>query len=95
MEIEWQLGPVPLRRVIETLAVTDEQLIEGPPGGDNYLMTWTVGEDATATLVGLHIAFVYGDAISEFFVKRRLRRAFRQQLQRLKQVAEAEAGRYV
>jgi hypothetical protein len=92
MEVEWQIGPRPLQQVIETLAVSDNQVIEGPPGGDNYVTTWTVGEDATATLIGLHMRFEYGDFLSEFFVKRRLHRAFRQQLQRLKQVAECDFG---
>ena len=90
MEIEWQIGPSPLRQVIETLAVSENQIIEAPPMGGNYVTTWTVGEDATATLVGLQMRFEYGDILSEFFVKRRLQKSFRQQLRRLKQTAEAE-----
>ena len=90
MEIEWQVGPSPLRQVIEALEISESQVIEAPPGGDNYLTTWTVGEDATATLVGVHMRFEYGDILGEFFVKRRLRRAFRQMLRRLKETAEAE-----
>ena len=90
MEIEWQVGPSPLRQVIEALEISESQVIEAPPGGDNYLTTWTVGEDATATLVGVHMRFEYGDILGEFFVKRRLRRAFGQMLRRLREIAEAE-----
>ncbi len=92
MEIEAQFGPGMTSHVIETYEITEDQLFEGPPPRDNYITTWTVGADERATLVGLHTRFSYGDIFGEFFVRRRLRRAYRQQLQRLKAVAEAEAS---
>lgn len=90
MEVEWQLGPRLTTQVIEIYEVTENQVIEGPPPRENYITTWTVGEDKRATLVGIHMRFSYGDWISEWVVKRRLRRALRQQLARLKMVAEGD-----
>jgi len=91
MEVEWRLGPRPTTQVIEIYEVTENQVIEGPPPRENYITTWTIGEDKRATLVGIHMRFSYGDWISEWFVKRRLRRALRQMLDRLKMVAEGMA----
>ncbi len=86
MEIEWRLGPAPLRQVIELLEVESgdvTQVIEGPPGGGNYLTTWRIGADATATLISVTLDFDYGDFVGNFLVRRRLQKALSQMLQRL------------
>ena len=88
MEIEAWLGPAPLHQVIELLEIGEDWIVEGPPTADNYVSTWTVAERGEVTLVQLETSFDYGGFIGEFFVKRRLRRAVREQLQRLKAVAE-------
>lgn len=89
MEIEAKIGPAATTQVVRLLSEGDDFIDEGPPGGENYLTTWTVqarGEDA---IVQVEMQFSYGDMIGEFFVRRRLRRALRQMLQRLKAIAEA------
>jgi uncharacterized protein YndB with AHSA1/START domain len=91
MEIEWQVGPGLTVQVVQLLDVSEHNIIEGPPPGDNYMTTWTVAEHQGATWVGIKTEFSYGDIISEWFVKRRLGKAYRRMLQRLKQVSEEEA----
>jgi ribosome-associated toxin RatA of RatAB toxin-antitoxin module len=89
MEIEAKFGPATTTHVIKLLSEGDDFVDEGPPGGENYMTTWTIqarGEDA---IVQVEMRFSYGDMIGEFFVKRRLRRALKQMLQRLKAIAEA------
>ena len=88
MEIEWRLGPGRTQQVIETLSVSENQVVEGPPTADNFVTTWDVVEDAQGTVVRLAMEFSYGGFIGEFLVRRQLRRAMRQMLQRLKQLAE-------
>jgi len=89
MEIEALIGPAPTVHIVQLLEAGGDYVIEGPPAGDNYLTTWTVqarGEDA---IVQVEMAFTYGGLVGEFFVRRRLRRALREMLRRLKAVAEA------
>jgi ribosome-associated toxin RatA of RatAB toxin-antitoxin module len=88
-EIEAKIGPAPTTHVVQLLREGDDYVEEGPPGGENYLTVWTVqarGEDA---IVQVEVQFAYGGLIGEFFVRRRLRRALHQMLQRLKAIAEA------
>ena len=89
MEIEARIGPAATTHVVQLLSEGDDFIDEGPPGGENYLTTWTVqsrGEDA---IVQVEMRFRYGGLVGEFFVRKRLRRALRQMLQRLKAAAEA------
>jgi Polyketide cyclase / dehydrase and lipid transport len=89
MEIEARIGPTPTTHVVQLLEFGDDYVLEGPPGGDNYLTTWTVqsrGEDA---IVQAEMQFSYGGLVGEYFVRRRLRKALRQMLQRLKTIVEA------
>ena len=92
MVIEWRLGPAPLRQVIELLEVAPgdvTRIVEGPPGGDNYVTTWRISSDAAATLVGVTMVFDYGDFLGNFLVRRRLQRALNQMLVRLHAAAMA------
>jgi Polyketide cyclase / dehydrase and lipid transport len=89
MEIEARIGPAPTTHVVQLLEFGDDYVLEGPPGGDNYVTTWTVqarGEDA---IVQAEMQFSYGGMLGEYFVRRRLRKALRQMLQRLKAIVEA------
>jgi hypothetical protein len=88
MEIEARIGPLPTTHVVQLLELGDDYVLEGPPAGENYLTTWTVqarGEDA---IVQAEMEFSYGGLIGEYFVRRRLRKALQQMLQRLKAVVE-------
>ena len=88
MEIEARIGPMPTTHVVQLLELGDDYVLEGPPAGENYLTTWTVqarGEDA---IVQAEMEFSYGGLIGEYFVRRRLRKALRQMLQRLKAIVE-------
>jgi hypothetical protein len=89
MEIEARIGPGATTHLVQLLSQGDDFIDEGPPGGENYLTTWTVqarGEDA---IVQVEMRYRYGGLVGEFFVRKRLRRALRQMLQRLKALAEA------
>jgi hypothetical protein len=89
MELEMRIGPAPTTHLVQLLSEGEDFIDEGPPGGENYLTTWTVqarGEDA---IVQVEMRFRYGGLVGEYFVRRRLRRALRQMLQRLKALAEA------
>jgi hypothetical protein len=89
IEIEARIGPLPTTHVVQLLALGDDYVLEGPPAGENYLTTWTVqarGEDA---IVQAEMQFSYGGVIGEYFVRRRLRNALQQMLQRLKAIVEA------
>ena len=93
MEVEARLGPGLTTQVIEILEMTEDQIVEGPPTRDNFITTWTLGESGGGTIVELETVFSYGEwfefaLFGEWLVKRRLRRAHRQMLQRLKAVAE-------
>ena len=93
MEVEARLGPGPTLQVVEVLEMTEDQIVEGPPTRDNFITTWTLGESEGSTVVELETKFSYGEwfefaLFGEWLVKRRLRRAHRQMLQRLKAVAE-------
>src|SRR5687768_10261690 len=57
MEIEWRLGPGRTRQVIETLSLDEDEIVEGPPTGDNFITTWKVVERQGATLVNLRMEF--------------------------------------
>jgi hypothetical protein len=92
IEMEWRVGPAPTLQVLQILELTGSRQVEGPPPADNYLTTWTVETYGAATWTGVMIDFSYGDVIGEFFVKRRLRKACREMLQRLKEAAEAQPG---
>lgn len=90
MVIEWRLGPAPLRQVIELLEVEQgdvTRIVEGPPGGDNYVTTWLISAEGPETLVGASMLFDYGDFLGNFFVRRRLKRALIQTLMLLGDVA--------
>jgi Polyketide cyclase / dehydrase and lipid transport len=87
IEIEAKIGPAATTHVVELLSEGDDFIDEGPPGGENYLTTWTVqarGEDA---IVQVEMRFSYGGFVGEFFARKRLRRSLRQMLQRLKAIA--------
>jgi Polyketide cyclase / dehydrase and lipid transport len=89
IEIEARIGPMATTHVLQLHREGDDFIDEGPPGGENYLTQWTVqarGEDA---IVQVEMQFSYGGFVGEFFARRRLRRALRQMLQRLKAIAEA------
>lgn len=89
MEIEMRIGPGPTTHLVQLLSAGDDFIDEGPPGGENYLTTWTVQARGEDTIVQVEMRFSYGGLVGEFFVRRRLRRALRQMLQRLKALAEA------
>jgi hypothetical protein len=89
MEIETRIGPGATPRVIETIEIGEDYLIESTPAGDNYVTTWVVAPDGDGALVEAELRFEYGGALIELLVARQVRRALRQQLQRLKAVAEA------
>ena len=86
MEVEMPIGPS-VRRLIETLAITDNELYEGPPDGEPFLTKWTLVDAGSETLVDLQMEFEYGGWLGELFVKRRLQKALAQQLIRLGQAA--------
>jgi hypothetical protein len=88
MEIEAQIGPAPLPQVIQLLEMGDDYVTEGPPGGENYMTTWIVQSRGDDTIVQVETLFSYGGLIGNFFARRNLRRALKQQLRRLKAVAE-------
>jgi hypothetical protein len=89
VELEAFIGPAPTSHLVQLLSEGDDFIDEGPPGGENYLTTWTVQARGEDTIVQVEMRFTYGGLVGEFFVRRRLRRALRQMLQRLKMVAEA------
>jgi ribosome-associated toxin RatA of RatAB toxin-antitoxin module len=89
MEIEAKIGPATTTHVVKLLSEGDDFIDEGPPGGENYLTTWTIQARGEDTIVQVEMRFSYGEMIGEFFVKRRLRRALKQMLRRLKAIAEA------
>lgn len=89
MEIEARIGPAVTTHVVQLLSEGDDFIDEGPPGGENYLTTWTAQASGEDTIVQVEMRFRYGGIVGEFFVRKRLRRALRQMLQRLKAVAEA------
>ena len=89
IEIEARIGPAATTHVVQLHSEGDDFIDEGPPGGENYLTQWTVqarGEDA---VVQVEMRFEYGGPVGEFFARRRLRRALRSMLRRLKAIAEA------
>jgi hypothetical protein len=89
MEIELRIGPGATTHVVQLLSEGDDFIDEGPPGGENYLTTWTVQARGEDSIVQVEMRFSYGGPVGEFFVRRRLRSALRQMLQRLKALAEA------
>jgi hypothetical protein len=93
MVIEWRLGPAPLRQVIELLELEAgdvTRIVEGPPGGDNYVTTWRIGSDGPETLVSATFDFDYGDLLGNLLVRRRMRKALTQMLVHLGKVAVEE-----
>jgi ribosome-associated toxin RatA of RatAB toxin-antitoxin module len=89
IEFEAKIGPARTTHVLQLLSEGDDFVDEGPPGGENYFTQWTVQARGEDCIVQVEMRFSYGAAIGEFFVRRRLRRALRQMLQRLKAIAEA------
>jgi hypothetical protein len=89
MELEMRIGPAATTHVVQLLSEGDDFIDEGPPGGENYLTTWTVQARGEDTVVQVEMRFAYGGLIGEYFVRRQLRRALRQMLRRLKAVVEA------
>jgi hypothetical protein len=92
MEIESRIGPT-VRRVIELLLITDNELYEGPSEGDNFMTKWTFVDAGPETLVEIEMQFEYGGWLGEFLIKRRLREALTQQLLRLGALAAEQAKR--
>lgn len=88
MEIEARIGPAPTTHVFQLLQAGDDYVIEGPPAGENYVTTWTVQPRGEDTVVQVEMQFFYGGLLGEFFVRRRIRRALRKMLERLKAAAE-------
>ena len=89
IEIEARIGPAATTHVVQLLSEGDDFIDEGPPGGENYLTQWTVQARGEDTILQVEMTFEYGGFIGEFFARRRLRRALRDMLQRLKAIAEA------
>jgi hypothetical protein len=97
MELRAPIGPSAIEQVIQIQAISEQegagkarsQLVESPPAVDNYITTWTVAEEGGGSVVSVHTEFSYGDMIGEFFVRRRLGKAYDQMLERLKALAES------
>jgi hypothetical protein len=89
MEIEASIGPARSTHVVQVLEAGDDFLTEGPPGGDNLMTTWIVQARGEDTIVQVEVLFHYGGLIGEYFARRKLRRALKDQLQRLKAIGEA------
>jgi hypothetical protein len=89
MEIETKIGPAPTTQVVQLHREGDDFIDEGPPAGENYWTQWTVQSQGEDTIVQVEMRFTYGGLIGEFFARRRLRRALRDMLRRLKATAEA------
>jgi carbon monoxide dehydrogenase subunit G len=88
IEFEAAIGPLPLHYVIRTLLVGENQVVEGAPGGYNYVTTWTVTPYENGSVLQMEMQFEYGGFLGEFLVKRRLRKAYREKLLKLKRLAE-------
>lgn len=89
IEIEGKIGPMATTHVLQLHSEGDDFIDEGPPGGENYLTQWTVQAQGEDAIVQVEMQFMYGGLLGEFFARKRLRRALRGMLQRLKAVAEA------
>jgi hypothetical protein len=89
MEIEAKIGPAATTHVVQLHREGDDFIDEGPPAGENYWTQWTVQSQGEDTIVQVEMRFTYGGLIGEFFARRRLRRALRDMLRRLKATAEA------
>ena len=90
MEIEASIGPGVSTHVVQVLEAGDDFLTEGPPGGDNLMTTWIVQAKGEDTIVQVEVLFHYGGIVGEFFARKKLRRALKDQLAKLKAVAEAQ-----
>ena len=53
------------------------------------MTTWIVQAKGEDTIVQVEVLFHYGGLIGEYFARRKLRRALKDQLQKLKAIAEA------
>ncbi len=103
IEVEARIGPGATTQVIQVLEREPGRIVEGPPGGENYLTTWlflapAAGDGGEHTTLGFQYEFSYGDwwdlsKLGEWFVRRRLTASFLQMLVRLKALAEREARR--
>ena len=91
MEIEAQIGPATTTHVVQLLEMGEDYVTEGPPGGENYMTTWIVQARGEDTIVQVEFIFSYGGLVGEFFARRKVRAALKQQLQRLKALAEKRA----
>ena len=89
MEIEASIGPGLSTHVVQVLQAGDDFVTEGPPGGDNFMTTWIVQAKGEDTIVQVEVLFTYGGLIGEYFARRKLRRALKDQLRKLKAIAEA------
>jgi hypothetical protein len=89
IEIEARIGPAATTHVVQLLSEGEDFIDEGPPGGENYLTQWTVQSHGEDAIVQVEMRFEYGGVVGEFFARRRLRRALRVMLRRLKTIAEA------
>ena len=88
MEIEASIGPGLSTHVVQVLEAGDDFVTEGPPGGDNLMTTWIVQPKGEDTIVQVEVLFHYGGLIGEYFARRKLRRALKDQLRKLKAIAE-------
>jgi len=89
MEIEASIGPGTSTHVVQVLQAGDDFVTEGPPGGDNLMTTWIVQAKGEDTIVQVEVLFHYGGLVGEYFARRKLRRALKDQLRKLKAIAEA------
>ena len=88
MEIEASIGPGKSTHVVQVLEAGDDFVTEGPPGGDNFMTTWIVQAKGEDTIVQVEVLFTYGGLIGEYFARKKLRRALKDQLRKLKAIAE-------
>jgi Polyketide cyclase / dehydrase and lipid transport len=89
IEFEAKIGPATATHVLQLLSEGDDFIDEGPPAGENYFTQWTVQARGEDSIVQIEMRFSYGGFVGEFLARKRLRRALRQMLQRLKAIAEA------
>jgi Polyketide cyclase / dehydrase and lipid transport len=89
IEFEAKIGPATTTHVLQLLSEGDDFIDEGPPAGENYFTQWTVQARGEDSIVQIEMRFSYGGFVGEFLARKRLQRALRQMLQRLKAIAEA------
>ena len=88
MEIEASIGLVP-RRTWCRCSKRGTTSSPSPPGRDNLMTTWIVQAKGEDTIVQVEVLFHYGGIVGEYFARKKLRRALKEELRKLKAVAEA------